>query len=251
MAMQDTRVGLGGGQEKPLYGGTRNEAQSRGRGGLSVLHGMGESYAPAQRALETANRNLMNAGNALPEAMRQRLDWTLQQQRQEQAKSIAAAAQLELNTRLNLQDGVAGSFFNEDHTFNEKELKSFTKTYGDQIKGWEKGFLTPEYQNNALESMTDMKAGLQAQIGAAIGKATFTRANTLLMKGFSERLDLADFDGAMAFAVEGLRNGGAHLADMPKLRARAGRARILHKAKAGASDNEVPFVNTSEDSFTD
>lgn len=242
MAMQDTRAGLGEGQQKPLYGGARNETQYRSGRQLSALRNLGDGYAPAKRVLETANQNLINAGYGLSDALQQRLDWTLMQQRAEQAKVIAASAQAELDQRLKAPDGESGSFFNADHTFNQAELQAFTKSYSDQISGWDKGFISPDYQKTASESMTDMRAGLHSQIAAAIGKATYSRANALLMRGFEERLSLGDFDGAMAYAVEGLKNGGAHDAELPKLRAKAGRARLLHKAKTGASNPHSPCV---------
>ena len=242
MAQMDNRPGIGQGNEQPLYGGERPRPASGG-GGLESLRGMGESYAPAQRALETANRNLANAGYAFDDALRIRLDWTLQQQRATEAKTLAASAQAELDHRLQLADGADGSFFNADHTFNERELAAFMQTYTSQVKGWDKGFITPEYQQDAQESMNNMRAGLQAQIAAGIGRATFARANASLMQGFNERLALGDFEGAMAYAVEGVKAGGAHEADLYKMHRKACRAYAQSRSEQGRGDTKITIQN--------
>ena len=237
----DNRPGLGQGGEQPLYGGER--LQPTMGGGLEALRVMGESYAPAQRALETANRTLANVGYQFDDALRTRLDWTLQQQRASDAKVLAASAQAELDHRLGLADGASGSFFNADHTFNEKELAAFMKTYTSQVRGWDKGFITPEYQQDALESMENMRAGLKAQIAAGIGRATYARANANLLQGFNERLALGDFEGAMTYAIEGVKAGGAHEVDLHKFHAKACRAYASKRAEEGRGDTTISIQN--------
>lgn len=225
---QDTGF-MGGMANSPIYQGQLYEP-STGSNSATALNAISRIGAndPAKRANEQANRNLIAAGYGVDEALIARLDWTLQQQRSEQAAALQLAANNEMKGRLALEDGAQGSFYNADHTFNMAELKDFYARYNEQMKGWEKGFISQDMQQDAVESVVKMRNGLNNNISALLGAATKQRARAALDKGFNSRLELGDYNGAMQFAIESLQAGACAPGELQGFHRKA----AVHHAKS-------------------
>ena len=164
----------------PLYQGAAPEISR-------VLHAQLPTSNPMQQTWDRNTARATENAYALEDAIIDSIEYTREQELEYQQQQLNADLKNELEQKLALSNGTPGSLFNKDGLPNKAAIKNFAAPYNAKISGWNKGFITPHSQQQALLAKQQALQGFDKTIRATITASLKPRA----VAAFKQNYDLA------------------------------------------------------------
>lgn len=179
----------------PLYQGETPAVSRVPQVQLPTSHPMQEVWDKNQaRATQNAY--------AIEDAIVDRLEYTREQELEAESKQLNADLKAGLDHALSLANGAPGSLFKADGTPNAAAIKSFANPYTARLTNWNKGFITPQSQQQAALAKQIARTGIKETIRATVSESLKPRALAAFKQNYELSLAQGDSEGAINAAKE-------------------------------------------------
>lgn len=173
----------------PLYQGTQHATSRMPEQAIDPQHPMASLWQRSAAVAEQASVNI-------EQALIDRQEFTLQQNREAQLRQATDELNAELAQRLALADGAQGSLFDANGQLNTAAVAEMKKRYGRLSNTWTKGFINPHSVLAATEAQAKYHASLAQQIDSTILSSLKPRALGAYRRNAAAAVAAGDYDGA-------------------------------------------------------
>ncbi|MBR5186410.1 MAG: hypothetical protein IKW19_08945 [Akkermansia sp.] len=175
--------------KQPLYQGNQFASSRVPQQAIESQHPMAGLW---QRSAAVAAQ----AGENIEQALIDRQEFTLRQNREAQLRQATDELNAELAQRLALADGAQGSLFDANGQLNTAAVAEMKKRYGRLSNTWTKGFINPHSVLAATEAQAKYHASLAQQIDSTILSSLKPRALGAYRRNAAAAVAAGDYDGA-------------------------------------------------------
>ena len=176
--------------ELPLYSGEQH-ATPRVPQPVSMPH-----QSPFADLFSAARRAGIAAADELDNALVKRYDDGLEFTREAKTRRVEADAREEITRRSALAPGHADSFWNEDGTYRKEVSRELMKRVSSSLQGLDKGFISPDAQQKAIEAQDKAIFGIQAMMQSTIASQVSRRTREAYQDAYNLAMAQNDYDAA-------------------------------------------------------
>ena len=187
--------------ELPLYSGEQH-ATPRVPQPVSMPH-----QSPFADLFSAARRAGIAAADELDNALVKRYDDGLEFTREAKTRRVEADAREEITRRSALAPGHADSFWNEDGTYRKEVARELMKRVSSSLQGLDKGFVSPDAQQKAIEAQDKAIFGIQAMMQSTIASQVSRRTREAYQDAYNLAMAQNDFDAAADATYRAEDNG--------------------------------------------
>lgn len=187
--------------ELPLYSGEQH-ATPRVPHPVSMPH-----QSPFADLFSAARRAGIAAADALDNALVKRYDDGLEFTREAKTRRVEADAREEITRRSALAPGHADSFWNADGTYRKEVSRELMKRVSSSLQGLDKGFVSPDAQQKAIEAQDKAIFGIQAMMQSTIASQVSKRTREAYQDAYNLAMEQNDYDAADAATYRAEDNG--------------------------------------------
>ena len=186
--------------ELPLYQGSQHASARVPQQAIDSQHPMASLW---QRSAAVAAQ----AADNLEQAVIDRQEFTLQQNREAQLRQSMDELNAEIAKRLSLADGATGSLFDKNGQLNAASVAEIKKRYGRISNTWTKGFINPLSTQAATIAQQEYLNGVAKTVDSAVLSALKPRAIGAYKNNVASAIATGRF-GAARQAVRNAKTSG-------------------------------------------
>lgn len=150
------------------------------------------------QALTTGTAAVNENARAFEDAAHERMEYALDQKRQQLTQEIASDIDRDIMRRLQLPDGHRDSFWDANGIYDDQKYLDYVQSQQARFNGLEKGYLREEAQRRASESIETIKSKIRDNIGNRVSAALTPRAKAATERNAAAAAARGDFAAAIA-----------------------------------------------------